>query len=117
MARVVSKRFPIFRITGGGALALLATFAVWTRHCRMDDLPSDDELLRCRSYLKLNPTPVAWSEMRDVCTRRYPMHQLKPELVEDARRGGTALIESFSQGVWGGFGKSHWKALRQGLQR
>ncbi|OQV08923.1 hypothetical protein CLAIMM_13130 [Cladophialophora immunda] len=89
---------------GMGALTTVPAFVLWTRNCSIEDLPSTDELFRHASFAKYNPTPVPVSEMRDVCVRRYPLSQIRADLVEDARRGGTALIETFNQGIWGGFG-------------
>ncbi|OAP55812.1 hypothetical protein AYL99_09964 [Fonsecaea erecta] len=89
---------------GAGALTTVPAFFLWTRNCNIEDLPTTDELFRNAWFAKYNPTPAPKAEMRDVCVRRYPLSQIRPELVEDARRGGTAMIESFNQGIWGGFG-------------
>lgn len=71
----------------------------------MEDLPQTDFLFRRASFAKFNPTPTPAAEMRDVCVRRYPLKKVRPELVEDARRGGPKLVESLAQGIWGGSGE------------
>ncbi|KIX97393.1 uncharacterized protein Z520_06845 [Fonsecaea multimorphosa CBS 102226] len=97
---------------GAGALTTVPAFFLWTRNCSIADLPTTDELFRNTSFAKYNPTPSPGAEMRDVCVRRYPLSQIRPELVEDARRGGTAMIEAFNQGIWGGFEMAPPPALR-----
>ena len=70
----------------------------------MQYLPDNDMLFDSNSYRMLNPSPTPSSEMRDVCIRRCPLKDIRADLVENARRGGTAMVESLSQGLWGGYG-------------
>lgn len=79
------------------------TFYVWTKHCHMEDMNlATDPVYQSKWHKKFNPNsnPV----MNDVCVRRLPLFKVKPELVEDAQKGGSKLVEAFSQGVWGSFG-------------
>jgi hypothetical protein len=83
--------------------ATIATFFVWTKHCQFTDLsPATDPIFQSAFYKRYNPgaNPTA----HDLCIRKIPIFKLKPELVEDAQRGGTKMVEAFCAGVWGGFG-------------
>jgi len=99
------RRMRAVSAVGLGALTVAATFAIWTRKCRVEDLSGDDALLERSSFAKFNPTPVPSSEMRDVCTRRLSLEEVRQDLLEDTRKGGSALIEGFAQGIWGGSGE------------
>lgn len=81
----------------------IGAFFVWTKHCKVEYLqPASDPIFANQWYKKLNangnPT------LHDEIVRRQPLFKLKPELVEDAHKGGSKLVEGFSQGVWGGPG-------------
>lgn len=41
----------------------------------------------------------------DSCVREVSFDNLDDGLLEDARQGGTKLIERFSEGMWGGYGE------------
>ncbi|EXJ91747.1 hypothetical protein A1O3_00297 [Capronia epimyces CBS 606.96] len=88
------------------SLASLGGFFVWTKHARFtpDNQfgPTAEPLFQSKWFLKFNPN--ANPSTHDECVRRIPLHKLRPELVEDARHGGSKLVEAFNQGVWGGFG-------------
>ncbi|KAL2132249.1 hypothetical protein VTI74DRAFT_4044 [Chaetomium olivicolor] len=40
----------------------------------------------------------------DCCVRTVPFAKIRPELLDDAERGGPRLIEAFCAGMWGGYG-------------
>jgi hypothetical protein len=83
--------------------ATIATFFVWTKHCHFTDLsPATDPIFQSAFYKKYNPS--ANPTTHDLCIRKIPIFKLKPELVEDAERGGTKMVEAFCAGVWSGFG-------------
>lgn len=44
--------------------------------------------------------------MRDVCVRRLPLYQIRPDLLEDDKKGGGKLVEAFCSGIYGGRGES-----------
>ncbi|KIV92846.1 hypothetical protein PV10_04110 [Exophiala mesophila] len=90
---------------GVTTLSSIAGFFVWTKHIQVNDLnPVTDPVFATKWYKKLNangnPT------LHDEVVRRLPLWTLRPELVEDAKNGGSKLVEGFSQGVWGTFGYS-----------
>ena len=83
--------------------ATLAAFFVWTKHCKFVDLsPVTDPLFQSAFYKKYNPSPNP--AMYDLCIRKIPIFKLNRELVEDAEKGGTKMVEAFCAGVWSGFG-------------
>lgn len=92
------------QVVGGGTLAASAAFLYWTRECRMYDLADSDVFFHTKSFRQFNPTPAPEGEMRDICIRHCDLRSIRPDIVEDARRGGTALIESLAQGIFGGMG-------------
>ena len=95
------------KLLQGAGVALFAsatTFYVWTKHCHFVPLsPSGDPIFRSAFYGKHNPASNPTTH--DVCVRKLPLFKLRPELVEDAQKGGTKLVEGFCAGVWGGFGR------------
>jgi len=83
----------------------IGAFFVWTKHCKIEQLqPNSDPLFANQWYKKLNAN--ANPTLHDECVRRLPLFKLRPELVEDASKGGSKLVEGLSQGVWGGHGTS-----------
>jgi hypothetical protein len=105
MPTLTSKLLQATAVTTG---ASAAAFFVWTKHCHVSELggpaaATTDPIFASGFYKTYNPhaNPTA----HDLCTRTVPLVQLKPELAEDARRGGTKLVEAFCAGIWGGFGK------------
>ena len=87
----------------GGPTAILATF-VWTKHSRVESLdPGQEPLYKSPFYHKYNPYNNYSNA--DVVTRRIPLAHLKPELFEDARDGGSKLVEHFCGAIWSSFGE------------
>lgn len=85
-------------VVGGG-------LALWTRKCAFEPFgPDTDPLFRHPVLKQLNPRNLPSSH--DSCVRKVPFGQLKPELLEDARRDGGALVQEFSRGMWGGYGNT-----------
>ena len=87
--------------TGYGSLAGVGTFAWATRGSRVLPLPQTDYLYNTTWYARYNAEnnqPVS-----DVCVRRVPLNQIRPELLEKDGK----LVERFCAGVWGGIGE-HW---------
>lgn len=101
---------------GVSAFASTAVFFVWTKHCRFSTPgefnPSTDPALFQSTWLK-KFNPRGNEATYDECVRRIPLFKIRPEYLEDARRGGSGLVEAFSQGVWGGFGTfGSWLPVR-----
>lgn len=85
-----------------------------TRNCYFEPFgPDVDRTLFEHPLLKkTNPwnKPISY----DSCVREIPFEKLGDGVVEDARIGGTVLIERFAEGMWGGYGEysysfSGWK--------
>ncbi|KAH0840457.1 hypothetical protein AYO21_03093 [Fonsecaea monophora] len=91
---------------GISTFAGVCAFAVWTKHCRFTPPtqfnPATEPLFQSAWFRKFNPQNH--EATYDECVRRIGLQKIKPELVEDARRGGTKLVEEFCRGVWGGPG-------------
>ena len=85
-----------------GAFGGVTSFFVWTKHCDMEDLPTSDPLFSSSYYHKFNPNGNA--SMRDVCVRRIPLFQIRPDLLADDKKGGGKLVETFAGGIFGGTG-------------
>jgi hypothetical protein len=86
-------------VVGFGGLYL------WTRRCSFEPFGPTLSPLYQHPVLKIiNPRNNPSSD--DCCVRPVPFSEIKPELLDDARRGGSRLIEAFSGGMWGGYGSS-----------
>jgi hypothetical protein len=87
----------------GGPVVVFGGLALWTRKCAFEPFgPETDPLFKHAVLKQLNPRSLPSSH--DSCVRKVPFGQLRPELLEDARRGGSALVQEFSRGMWGGYG-------------
>jgi len=99
----LSKTFQGITVAGLGSVG---AFFVWTKHCHMTPLnqftPTTEPLFQSSWYKKYNPLQNPTTH--DECVRRLPLFKIRPELVEDAQKGGSKLVEAFSQGIWGGPG-------------
>ena len=91
-------------VSGIGAFASITGFFVYTKHCDVQNLPVTDPLFSSAFYKQYNPR--ANPSMRDVCVRRIPLHQIRPDLLADDKKGGGRLVEAFCGGIYGGKGKS-----------
>lgn len=87
-------------VVGFGGLFL------WTRRCSFEPFGPETSPLYQHPVLKIiNPRSNPSSD--DCCVRPVPFSNIKPELLEDARRGGSRLVEAFCGGMWGGYGLSN----------
>jgi hypothetical protein len=88
------------------SLASVGAFFVYTKHDHVTPVdqftPDTEPLFQSKWYQKFNAykNPTTHDEV----VRRLPLFKLRPELVEDSQKGGSKLVEAFSQGVWGGPG-------------
>jgi hypothetical protein len=100
-----SRLSKLLQGTAVSAVTTVGAFFVWTKHCRFEEMdPTTDATFQSAFYRQFNATPNPTTH--DVCVRRIPIFKLRRDLVDDAAKGGTKLVESFCQGVWGGFGRS-----------
>ncbi|KAJ4860628.1 hypothetical protein T069G_05616 [Trichoderma breve] len=87
----------------GGPAVTFGGLALWTRKCAFEPFgPGTDALFRHPILKDLNPRNNP--STHDSCVRKVPFEELRPELLEDARNGGSALVEEFSRGMWAGYG-------------
>lgn len=94
----------LFQGTLVTAFTSVGAFVVWTKHSHFEPIdPSNDSTINSSVYKKFNPNQNP--ALRDVCVRRIALIKIDHELVKDADEGGSKLLERFTQGVWGGFGK------------
>lgn len=85
-------------------LTSAAAFTVWTKHSQFEPIDaSTDTIVNSSLYKKYNPNQNP--SVKDVCVRRIALIKIDPDLVKDAHDGGSKLVDRFTQGVWGGFGK------------
>ncbi|CAF3451149.1 unnamed protein product [Fusarium graminearum] len=85
-------------ITGAG------TFHIVTRKCYFEPFGLEDgqSLFKHPLLKQINPWNKPGSS--DSCVREVPYDKLDKALIEDAKNGGTKLVERFIAGMWGGFG-------------
>ncbi|KAL1590772.1 hypothetical protein WHR41_00790 [Cladosporium halotolerans] len=88
-------------VTGWTAFAAAGTFVAMTRKNRILPVPASDYIFNSTSYARYNPynSPVT----QDICLRRVPLSQIKPEYLEQEGR----LAEKFCAGVWSGLGYAY----------
>ncbi|KPM42980.1 hypothetical protein AK830_g3497 [Neonectria ditissima] len=104
MARLPSitrrRLLGLARAAAGISATGTAGFWFWTRKCQFEDFsPETDKLFHHPLLKQINPGNNP--ESHDMCVRRVPFSQLKPELLQDAQRGGSKLVEAYSAGMWG----------------
>ncbi|RDW73707.1 hypothetical protein BP5796_07149 [Coleophoma crateriformis] len=87
-----------------GAPLGAGAFAVWTRNCKFVPVSPSDPIFQSASYLKNNPLKNPATQ--DMCVRRVPLKDIKPQLLEKEGK----LAEAFCAGVWGGLG--YWYQRR-----
>ncbi|KAH7122155.1 hypothetical protein B0J13DRAFT_485343 [Dactylonectria estremocensis] len=93
------------QIAIGATLTGVGGFWFWTRKCHFEEFgPHNDNLFRHPLLKQINPYNNP--DSHDMCVRRVPFSQLRPELLEDALQGGSKLAEDFCRGIWGRYGYS-----------
>ena len=85
-------------LTGWGSLGSVVAFTAYTRKSKIYDVSPTDYLVESTILARLNPYNNP--SMKDVCLRKVPIGQIRPELLE----GGTKLVEAFCAGVWSSWG-------------
>ncbi|KAG9234218.1 hypothetical protein BJ875DRAFT_376871 [Amylocarpus encephaloides] len=97
----ILARFLSTALLGGASGA--AGFAFWTRNSKFAHVSSSDPLFSSPAYLKNNPNKNPATH--DICVRRVPLSDIKPQLLEKESEG--KLVEAFCAGVWGGLGYAY----------
>ena len=87
------------KIAGYGTVAGVGGWAVYTRKSNFVPLSPSDYIYNTTFYARNNPerNPAT----ADLCVRRVPLSQIKPEYLEKEGK----LVEKFCAGVWGGLGE------------
>jgi hypothetical protein len=96
------------KVAAGASTTTAGIFYLQTRNCRFErfDPETDGYFFSHDLFSQVNPWNKPYSP--DSCVREVPFEQLDERLLEDARNGGTQLIERFMQGLWGGPGKKEY---------
>ncbi|KAM5343531.1 hypothetical protein ACJ41O_012068 [Fusarium nematophilum] len=99
------RRFgQVAKAAAGVSIAGAAGFHLLTRKCYFEPYGPElnEPLFRHPMLKQINP----WNKpaSHDSCVREVPFEKLDDGLVEDARHGGTRLIERFTAGMWGRYG-------------
>jgi len=87
------------KLSAYGGTAVVGSFFIWTRNCKIDPLPPSDYLWNCPAHRAQNPNGNA--TVNDILVRKVPLTQIHPRLLEKKGK----LIEAFCAGVWGGIGE------------
>jgi hypothetical protein len=82
-----------------GGTAATGAFFFGVRNSRFVPLAPTDAIFSSAAYNKFNPEKNP--STHDLCVRKVPLSQLKPQLLEKEGR----LVEGFCAGVWSGLGE------------
>lgn len=96
-------------VTGWTTLGSTAGFLLWTRKSHIVDVPPTDYIFNHTLYSRYNPNNAPVTQ--DLCVRRVPLANIRPELLEKEGK----LVEAFSAGLWGGLGMN-WRKEQSGEQ-
>ncbi|VTT79812.1 unnamed protein product [Fusarium fujikuroi] len=92
------------KVAAGVSITSAASFHLVTRKCYFEPFgPENGRSLYEHPLLtQINP----WNKpgSADSCVREVPFDKLDKVILEDAKKGGTKLVERFMAGMWGGFG-------------
>ncbi|OBS28433.1 hypothetical protein FPOA_02371 [Fusarium poae] len=94
----------VAKVAAGISITGAGTFHLVTRRCYFEALGPENgrSLFEHPLLTQINPWNKPGSS--DSCVREVPFDKLDKALIEDAKNGGTKLIERFIAGMWGGFG-------------
>lgn len=88
-------------VVGWTSLAAASTFVALTRKNRIVPVNPTDYIFNSTSYARNNPNNAPVTQ--DLCLRKVPLDQLKPELLEKEGK----LVEAFCAGLWSGVGYAY----------
>ena len=90
------KGFLKLTVLGGAGAG--GAFALWTRDSKFVPVTTSEPIFSSAAYLRNNPNRNPATH--DLCVRKVPLSQIKPQLLEKEGK----LVEAFCAGVWGGLG-------------
>ncbi|KAF1996294.1 hypothetical protein P154DRAFT_609175 [Amniculicola lignicola CBS 123094] len=86
-----------------GSVAGITCWKFWSRKSYFEEFTPATDKLFCHPLLKtINPHNSP--SIHDSCVRKVPFSQVQPEVLGDHRKGGSKLITTYCQGIWGGYG-------------
>jgi hypothetical protein len=94
-----------FKLATMGGAAAVGAFAFGTRNSNFVPVSSADPIFGSAAYLKNNPNKNPATH--DLCIKKVPLSQIKPQLLESEGK----LVEAFCAGVWSGLGNVPWPRL------
>jgi hypothetical protein len=103
-----------FTLTGYTITGSAGAYALWTRKCRISDVPSDDYIFHSTLFTRHNPNNAPVTQ--DLCLRKVPLDRIRPELLKNDGGDGK-LIQAFCAGLWSGKGFAFQRAYLDGKYR
>lgn len=99
MSRIVKSASKFLAYTSVAGAVGFGSFLFFTRKSRFVPFTfTSDAIFTSSHFKKFNPNGNA-PVLHDLCVRKVPLSQIKPELLENGK-----LTEVFCAGVWGGTG-------------
>ncbi|THX61105.1 hypothetical protein D6D06_00857 [Aureobasidium pullulans] len=89
------------KLTAYGTVAGAGGWALYTRKSSFVPMSSNDYIYNTTFFARNNPDQNP--TMSDLCVRKVPLSQIKPEYLEKEGK----LVEKFCAGVWGGLGYAY----------
>ncbi|KAJ7875361.1 hypothetical protein B0H14DRAFT_2716304 [Mycena olivaceomarginata] len=109
MSRIVKSASKFLAYTSVAGAVGFGSFLFFTRKSRFVPFTfTSDAIFTSSHFKKFNPNGNA-PVLHDLCVRKVPLSQIKPELLENGK-----LTEVFCAGVWGGIG---YEIQRRYLER
>ncbi|KAJ7079585.1 hypothetical protein B0H15DRAFT_953951 [Mycena belliarum] len=97
MAKAIALAGKFVAYTSAAGAAGFGSFLLFTRKSQF--VAPTEPIISSSHFKKYNPNQNA-PALHDLCTRRVPLKQIKPELLQEEGK----LVEGFFAGVWSGFG-------------
>jgi len=88
----------VFNTFAGTGVLGVAGWTVATRNAKFVPIAANDPIFEDPAYLRNNPHKNQATQ--DLCIRRVPLKNIKPQLLEKEGK----LAEAFCGSVWGGLG-------------
>lgn len=89
-------------VLGGAGAA--GSWAFLTRNSKFVPLSTSDAIFSSPAYIHNNPNQNP--PTKDLCVRKVPLKDIKPQLLEKDGK----LVEAFCAGVWGGLGYAYQRS-------
>lgn len=94
----------LFKTAVAGGAATGASFLYLTKDSKFVPLSPTDAIFSSAGYRKYNPSKNPATQ--DLCIKRVPLSQIKPQLLEKEGK----LAEAFCAGVWSGLGYAYQRS-------